>query len=90
MGGLAVRCAVSATCAGSAAAKPTQVGLEITLGTPNTGSLLAAVGNGLSDVGQLSCETVLAIQTGLTLPCLTSSVGYSAPTPRPRWRWRAE
>lgn len=69
MGGLAVRCAVSAACAGPAAAKPSQVGLEITLGTPNTGSLLATAGNGLSDIGQLSCETILAIQTGLTLPC---------------------
>jgi hypothetical protein len=69
MGGLAVRCAVSATCVGSAAAKPTQVGLEITLGTPNTGSLLATTGNVVSDTGQLSCETILAIQTGLTLPC---------------------
>jgi pimeloyl-ACP methyl ester carboxylesterase len=70
MGGLAVRCAVSAACAGPAAAKPTQVGLEITLGTPNTGSLLATTGNGLSDIGQFSCKTVLAIEPGLAaLPC---------------------
>jgi pimeloyl-ACP methyl ester carboxylesterase len=69
MGGLAVRCAVSTTCAGPGAANPAQIGLEITLGTPNSGSLLATAGNGLSFAGQLSCETVLAMQTGLVLPC---------------------
>jgi pimeloyl-ACP methyl ester carboxylesterase len=69
MGGLAVRCAVSAACVKSAAASPAQVGLEITLGTPNTGSLLATAGNGLSDAGQVSCEAILFIENGLTLPC---------------------
>jgi pimeloyl-ACP methyl ester carboxylesterase len=82
MGGLAVRCAVSAACAKTAAANPAQVGLEITLGTPNTGSLLATAGNGLSDAGQVSCEAILLIENSLTVPCpdlLGSLFGANTP-----------
>jgi pimeloyl-ACP methyl ester carboxylesterase len=45
MGGLAVRCAVDATCVKNGgkgpAANPNMIGLVVTLGTPNTGSILA-------------------------------------------------
>ena len=58
MGGLAVRCAVSVTCvnrvntgAARAAARPSEIGLVITLGTPNTGSWLANMGQALAYQG---------------------------------------
>lgn len=69
MGGLAVRCAVDPKCAGSGAVSQQQIGLVITLGTPNTGSLLATTGNALSTTGVIGCEVILALQTGLNLPC---------------------
>lgn len=69
MGGLAVRCAVDPTCAGTDAVNQQQIGLVITLGTPNTGSWLATAGNGLSSADVIACEAILALQTGLNLPC---------------------
>jgi pimeloyl-ACP methyl ester carboxylesterase len=69
MGGLAVRCAVDLTCAGTDAVNQQQIGLVITLGTPNAGSLLAAAGNGLSTANAIACEAIHALQTGFNLPC---------------------
>ena len=69
MGGLAVRCAVDPKCAGTGAVSQQQIGLVITLGTPNTGSLLATTGNALSTTEVIGCEVILALQTGLNLPC---------------------
>jgi hypothetical protein len=46
MGGLAVRCAVDAACAGSAPANASLIGLEITLGTPNLGTFPGLVAEG--------------------------------------------
>lgn len=69
MGGLAVRCAVDPTCAGKDAVDQRQIGLVITLGTPNTGATLATTGNVLSTTGVISCEVIVALQTGFNLPC---------------------
>lgn len=61
MGGLAVRCAVDPACAGAdVAANAKQIGLVITLGTPNTGSLLATTGDVLSDTGSVACAVLVA------------------------------
>jgi len=69
MGGLAVRCALDPACAGKAA-KAAQIGLVITLDTPNTGSPLAGTtpvkghykGNGgwLSTLMASTCDSSLA------------------------------
>jgi pimeloyl-ACP methyl ester carboxylesterase len=69
MGGLAVRCAVDPKCAGTDAVNQQQIGLVITLGTPNTGSWLATAGNALSSADVIACEAILALQTGFNLPC---------------------
>jgi hypothetical protein len=64
MGGLAIRCAVDTTCVGTdrssypgtpwpSAAKPSQLGLVITLGTPNLGSNYQMLGS----IGEAVCPT---------------------------------
>jgi pimeloyl-ACP methyl ester carboxylesterase len=74
MGGLAVRCAVDPACAGAdVAANAKQIGLVITLGTPNTGSLLATTGDVLSDTGSVAC-TVLAAEG--TVPGCPDLLGW--------------
>lgn len=71
MGGLAIRCAVDPKCAGPDAAKKDQIGLVITLGTPNMGSVLATVGNTASTAGTI----VLSPAGGLTCLALHLELG---------------
>lgn len=73
MGGLVIRCAMDPACAGPDAAKPEQVGLVITLGTPNTGSVLANIGNSLSTAGTVTLSPVG------TLVCLAMHRELGAP-----------
>lgn len=88
MGGLAVRCAVDPTCAGTDAVNQQQIGLVITLGTPNTGSPLATTGNGLSTTSLIACEAIVAFGTGFNLPCPDLGgwlFGANSPAAQP-WR----
>lgn len=77
MGGLAVRCALDPACAGNAA-KAAQVGLVVTLDTPNTGSPLAGTapvkghykgtGGMVSALMASTCDSSLACRDGYGAP----------------------
>ena len=85
MGGLAIRCAVDTTCVGTdrgsyrgtpwpSAAKPSQLGLVITIGTPNLGSNDQTLGS----IGEAICATASFLCTPLNTPAAKAMAPGSA------------
>jgi pimeloyl-ACP methyl ester carboxylesterase len=75
MGGLAVRCALSATCVNGPAADPNLIRLLITLGTPNTGSNPQTAG----PVGDTVCTWIPACDALITLRSTSTAAQAMVP-----------